>query len=141
MLVIRLQRTGRSGHAHFRIAVQDKRFSASNGRVVAYLGSYDPHTKTISLDSDKTSKYLNNGAQPSNTVASLLRKEGIKLPSWVKIKQSKERAPRYPDKRRTTNKDQPPATEQPVEPAGEDIKADLESAPAGEPLSPPSPAA
>jgi small subunit ribosomal protein S16 len=119
MLVIRLQRTGRSGHAQFRLVVQDKRFSPSKGRVVAYLGNYDPHTKTATLDSEKTSQYLDNGAQPSERVAALLQKEGIKLPAWVKTGQPKERAIRNPEKRRSTAPAQPAADEPAAEPAAE----------------------
>lgn len=111
MLVIRLQRTGRSGHAQFRFVVQDKRFSPSKGRVVAYLGNYDPHTKTATLDSEKASQYLENGAQPSDRVASLFQKEGIKLPAWVKTAQLKERSIRNPEKRRSTAPAQPEAEE------------------------------
>ena len=85
MLAIRLQRTGRSGHAQFRVIVQDDRFSPKSGRVVAYVGSYDPHTKVAKLDGETIGNYLSNGAQPSDRVTGLLKKEGIKLPAWVKV--------------------------------------------------------
>ena len=130
MLVIRLQRTGRSGHAQFRFIVQDKRFSPSKGRIVAYLGNYDPHTKTATLDSEKASQYLNNGAQPSDRVASLMRKEGIKLPAWVQTSQPKERTVRHPEKRRATAPAQP-AAEAPAEEAAEPATPE---APAEEPV-------
>jgi small subunit ribosomal protein S16 len=101
MLTIRLQRTGRSGHAQFRVVVQDSRFHPTRGRVVAYVGSYDPHAKTTILDGEKISKYLDNGAQPSDRVASLLRKEGLKLPAWVKVVDpAKKRDIRNPEKLR-----------------------------------------
>lgn len=155
MLVIRLQRTGRSGHAQFRFVVQDKRFSPSKGRVVAYLGNYDPHTKTATLDSEKASQYLSNGAQPSERVASLLQKEGVKLPAWVKTKQPKEGTVRNPEKRRSTAPapevaaapaeeaaepaaetpaDETPATEAPAAeaPAEEESPKTEETAPAAE---------
>src|SRR3954469_14077137 len=111
MLVIRLQRTGRSGHAQFRFIVQDKRFSPSKGRVVAYLGNYDPHTKTATLDGEKASQYLSNGAQPSDRVARLLKKEGVKLPDWVRLEQPQTGAARNPDKRRSTSPEEPKAPE------------------------------
>ncbi|MBX4197347.1 30S ribosomal protein S16 [Candidatus Saccharibacteria bacterium] len=109
MLAMRLQRTGRSGHTQFRVIVQDSRFSPTRGRVVAYLGSYDPHTKTASLDSQKASQYLDNGAQPSDRVARLLQKEGIKLPSWVKLEAPQTGKIRNPDKRRSTRPAEPEA--------------------------------
>jgi small subunit ribosomal protein S16 len=102
MLAIRMQRTGRSGHAQFRVVVQDSRYNPKSGRVVAYVGSYNPHTKAAALDGESLSKYLENGAQPSERVARLLKKEGIKLPAWVKLSDSKERSVRNPEKRRST---------------------------------------
>jgi len=129
MLVIRLARTGRSGHAQFRFVVQDKRFSPSRGRVVAYLGNYDPHAKTMTIDGEKASQYLSNGAQPSDRVARLLQKEGIKLPDWVKVAEPKQRTTRNPDKRRSTAPAQP-EPETPAEaPAAEETPA-VETAPA-----------
>jgi len=118
VLAIRMQRTGRSGHAQFRVIVQDSRFSPTRGRVVSYLGSYNPHTKTASLDSEKASKYLENGAQPSDTVARLFKKEGIKLPDWVELSQPKKREVRNPEKRRSTAPARP-AADTPAEPAAE----------------------
>jgi small subunit ribosomal protein S16 len=120
MLSIRMQRTGRSGHAHFRMVVQDTRFNPRSGRVVAYLGSYDPHAKTTSIDSEKVSKYLDNGAQPSDRAVRILQNEGIKLPSWVKAAQPKARNVRNPEKRRSTA----PKVEAPAaEPATEEVAA------------------
>jgi small subunit ribosomal protein S16 len=116
MLAIRMQRTGRSGHAQFRVIVQDSRFSPTRGRVVSYLGSYDPHTKTSVIDSEKAAQYLQNGARPSNSVALLFKKEGIKLPAWVKMDEPKKRDVRNPEKRRSTS---PAAPEAPAEPASE----------------------
>ena len=54
MLVIRLQRTGRKGHAQFCIVVQDSRRTPTSGAIVAALGSYNPHDKTVILDKEKT---------------------------------------------------------------------------------------
>lgn len=112
MLAIRMQRTGRSGHAQFRVIVQDSRFSPTRGRVVSYLGSYNPHTKAATIDSDKAAEYLKNGAQPSDTVARLFKKEGIKLPDWVKISEPRKRDVRNPDKRRSTAPAEPAAEPQ-----------------------------
>ena len=110
MLAIRMQRTGRRGHAQFRVIVQDARRSPSSGQVVARLGSYNPHTKIAALNSEKTSLYLQNGAQPSERVAKLLKKEGIKLPHWVSFASDKKSAIKNPDKLR---RNRPLATEAP----------------------------
>jgi small subunit ribosomal protein S16 len=141
MLAIRLQRTGRSGHAQFRMIVQDSRFSPARGRVVAYLGSYDPHSKTVSIDGEQTSKYLENGAQPSDRVARLLQKEGIKLPSWVKLDDPKKREVRNPEKRRSTAPAAPEAPAPEAEAVAEETATpEAGEAPAEEPASEPEPA-
>jgi small subunit ribosomal protein S16 len=100
MLAIRLQRTGRKGHAMFRVVVQDSRRTPTSGKIVAQLGTYDPHAKTVTLDGEKASFYLSNGAQPSPRVTRLLQGEGVQLPSWVATSGEKSGAIRNPDKLR-----------------------------------------
>ncbi|HVX48488.1 MAG TPA: 30S ribosomal protein S16 [Candidatus Saccharimonadales bacterium] len=112
-----MQRTGRKGHAMFRMVVQDSRRTPSSGKVVARLGSYDPHSKTLTLDKEKAGFYLEHGAQPSERAVVLLGKEGIKLPKWVSQPAKKESAVRNPDKRRSTRPDEPEAEEAPVQEA------------------------
>ena len=112
MLVIRLQRTGRKGHAQFRVVVQDSRRTPTSGRVVAALGNFNPHTKDAQLDKEKVEHYLKNGAQPSDRVARLLKAEGIKLPKWVKLDSKKSRTVRNQDKLRKNQPAQEPATEE-----------------------------
>ena len=116
MLVIRMQRTGRKGHAMFRIVVQDSRRTPTSGKVVAFLGSYDPHAKAITLDKDKAKFYLEHGAQPSDRLARLLKAEAVKLPAWVNLPANKERRVRNAEKRRSTRPEEPAA---PVEPVAE----------------------
>ena len=119
-----MQRTGRKGHAMFRVVVQDSRRTPTSGKVVAYLGSYDPHSKVVILDKDKAKTYLDNGAQPSDRVVRMLKTEGVKLPDWVKEPTSRERTVRNAEKRRSTSPDEPvveapaeaePASEAPVD--------------------------
>ncbi|MEI6850369.1 MAG: 30S ribosomal protein S16 [Candidatus Saccharibacteria bacterium] len=83
MLAIRLQRVGRKGHAMYRMAVQESQRHPSSGRVVAYVGTYDPHTKDAKVQVEIAQKYLDNGAQPSPRVVKLLKDAGVKLPKWV----------------------------------------------------------
>src|SRR3989338_5248580 len=124
MLTIRLQRRGRTGHAQFRVIVQDSRFHPTSGRIVAYVGSYDPHTKATTLNGEKISSYLAKGAQPSDRVAKLLNKEGIKLPKWFTASAPKKKETRHPDKRRSTRPEQPAGAEAPkAEPAAEAVEA------------------
>lgn len=104
MLVIRMQRVGRSGHAQFRVVAQDSRFHPSSGRVVAYLGSYNPHTKEAAFQKEKIEEYLSKGAQPSERLVKLLLREGFKLPKWVAEPVQKQKSTRNPEK---LSKEQP----------------------------------
>ena len=123
MLTIRMQRTGRKGHTQFRVVVQDSRVTPTSGKVVAALGSYDPHAKTTTLNKEKATFYLEHGAQPSPRAVRLLQAEGVKLPEWVRTSVSKESTTRNPEKRRSTTPAAPQETA--VEaPAAEEVKAE-----------------
>lgn len=119
MLVIRMQRTGRKGHAQFRVVVQDSRRTPTSGRVVAALGHYNPHTKETSLNKEKASFYLEHGAQPSDRVVRLLKAEGVKLPKWVTLPDDKKRSIRNAEKLRK-NRPAEPVAEETVEEKTED---------------------
>ena len=84
MLAIRLQRLGRKAYPVYRVAVQEAQRHPSSGRVVAYVGSYNPHTKDANINVEEAQKYLDNGAQPTPRVVKLLKDAGVKLPKWVK---------------------------------------------------------
>ena len=100
MLAIRMQRTGRKGHAQYRLIVQDSRLTPTSGKLVYKLGSYNPHTKQVILDKEKAQYYLDNGAQPSPRITLILKNEGVKLPSWVKDVTKKESTTKNPEKLR-----------------------------------------
>ena len=141
MLTIRMQRTGRKGHAMFRVVVQDARVTPTSGKIVALLGSYDPHAKTTTLDKEKAADFLRNGAQPSDRSVNLLKSEGVKLPKWVEVDTKKAGKLRNPEKlRKNQPKDAPkaekteeaaaeePAAEAPVEAAAAETSAAEEAA-------------
>ncbi len=115
MLAIRMQRTGRKRHAMFRVVVQDARLTPTSGKIVAMLGSYDPHAKTTTLDKEKAAVYLNNGAQPSDRAAYLLKSEGVKLPKWVTIDTKKAGKLKNPEKLRSNRPAEPVEEVAPVE--------------------------
>lgn len=119
MLAIRLQRNGRKALPLYRIVVQEAQRHPLSGRIVAQVGSYNPHTKATTLDKAEVEKYLNNGAQPSTRVIRILVKEGIKMPKWVKMPLEKHATAKHADKLR---KNQPKEEEAPAE-------ADAEAAP------------
>ncbi|HSX00278.1 MAG TPA: 30S ribosomal protein S16 [Patescibacteria group bacterium] len=114
MLTIRMQRTGRKGHAMFRVVVQESRLTPTSGKVVALLGSYDPHAKTAVLDKAKAETFLKNGAQPSERAASLLKHEGVALPKWVVVRSGKGGKLRNPEKLRKNQPKEEAPIEEPV---------------------------
>ena len=116
MLAIRLQRTGRKGHSQYRVIVQDSRFSPKSGRIVSYLGSYNPHTKAATVDTELASKYLSTGAQPSDRAASILKESGVKLPKWYSPSPSSKKSIKNPEKLR---KNRPAGTPEPAPKAEE----------------------
>lgn len=120
MLVIRMQRTGRTGHAQFRVIVQDSRTAPSSGRVVAQVGSYNPHTKVAILDNEKISLYMKNGARPSDRAARLFKSNKIKLPDWFSPAPTKKSAIKKTDKLRRNR----PAGAPAPEPKAEEAKAE-----------------
>jgi small subunit ribosomal protein S16 len=124
MLAIRMQRTGRKGHAMFRVVVQESRVTPTSGKVVALLGSYDPHNKKAAIAKDKAEFYLKNGAQPSDRAARILEAEGVAMPTWFTKAAEKKRATRNPEKLR---KNQPKEAEAPVAAAEEAPEAEAKT--------------
>ena len=116
MLAIRLQRTGRKGHAMFRVVVQDSRRTPTSGKIVAQLGTYDPHSKAVTLDTEKAAFYVSNGAQPSPRAVYLLKSEGVKLPTWVNDASKKTSTVRNPEKLRRNQPKVEETVEAPAEP-------------------------
>ena len=80
MVRIRLARGGRRNKAYWRIAAFDSR-TRRDGAPIEYLGSYDPHQEKdedkVSVNKERVEYWLSVGAQPTETVARLLRKQGI----------------------------------------------------------------
>ncbi|MBK8205615.1 MAG: 30S ribosomal protein S16 [Planctomycetes bacterium] len=80
MVKIRLSRTGRKHYHTFRIIAAESK-SPRDGRFIEILGSYNPNLKTdaekVILKKDRLEFWLGKGAQPSDTVWTLLRKQGI----------------------------------------------------------------
>ena len=101
MLAIRLQRVGRKGYPTYRLSVQESQRHPSSGRIVASVGSYNPHTKSVTVHVETAQKYLDNGAQPTPRVVKLLKDAGVKLPKWVvEPTADKQKAIRHSDKLR-----------------------------------------
>ena len=75
MLKIRLRREGSRNHPFFRIVVSDSR-RAPTGRMVEILGYYDPKStpETIVIDNEKYEGWVSQGAHPSDSVKSLVKR-------------------------------------------------------------------
>ncbi len=75
---IRLRRMGAKKAPFYRVVVADSRYPR-DGRFIEEIGTYNPMTEPadIKIDADKAKKWISNGAQPTDTVKSILKKEGI----------------------------------------------------------------
>jgi small subunit ribosomal protein S16 len=75
---LRLQRLGSKKQPYYRIVATDSR-NPRDGRFIEIVGTYHPIEKenVLKIDEEKALKWLQNGAQPTDTVRSLLSKEGI----------------------------------------------------------------
>ena len=124
MLAIRLQRQGKTHYATYRVIVQDVLRHPSSGKVVAYVGSYNPHTKQAQLDKEAIENYLSHGAQPTDRVVRILTGEGMTMPKWVKTVRGKQRDIRNPEKLRRNQ----PREESAEAPAEETAASDGDTA-------------
>ncbi|WP_432822756.1 30S ribosomal protein S16 [Trichloromonas sp.] len=81
---IRLARGGAKKKPFYQVVVADER-CPRDGRFIENLGQYDPKQDPpmVNLREDKTLEWLKQGAQPTETVRQILRKQGI----WAKFKQ------------------------------------------------------
>ncbi|MGN0536983.1 MAG: 30S ribosomal protein S16 [Acutalibacteraceae bacterium] len=75
---IRLRRMGAKKNPFYRVVVADSR-SPRDGRFIEEIGTYNPLTdpSTFTVDSDKVKQWIANGAQPTDTVKALLKKNNI----------------------------------------------------------------
>ncbi|MBU0458059.1 30S ribosomal protein S16 [Patescibacteria group bacterium] len=159
MLVIRLKRTGKTNSPTFRVVVADKK-EAVKGKVIEIIGYYIPTREPAEFEcnQNRISHWIELGAQPSNTLARLLAKNGMSdMEKYMKTytKKSKrkvseeEEAPAAAvtppvvessdDKPATEEpvaeepKDEPPATEPAVEPSVESAAEPPTEEPKSEP--------
>lgn len=122
MLAIRLNRTGKRNHAHFRVVVQEHT-KAPGKRHVEIVGSYDPHKKTTILKKERILYWIGQGAQVSDAVHNMLVREGI-----VEAKKIAKKMPRPVVKEAPVEAEVAPeavkADEAPVEVVPEVVKAE-----------------
>lgn len=75
---IRLRRMGAKKAPFYRVVVADSRYPR-DGRFIEEIGYYNPMTEPaeVKIDADKAKKWIANGAQPTDTVKALLKKNDI----------------------------------------------------------------
>ena len=75
---MRLRRMGAKKAPHYRIVVADSRYPR-DGRFIEEVGYYNPMTNPaeVKIDAEKATKWISNGAQPTDTVRDLLKKSGV----------------------------------------------------------------
>jgi small subunit ribosomal protein S16 len=76
MLKLRLKRTGRKRSPSYRLVVMENT-TRRDGRPIEELGYYSPISKQYKFDAEKIQKWLSYGVQPTQTVATLLKKAEI----------------------------------------------------------------
>ena len=78
MVKMRLRRMGAKKAPFYRVVVADSRYPR-DGRFIEEIGYYNPQTEPaeVKIDADKAKDWLVKGAQPTDTVKSLLKKSGI----------------------------------------------------------------
>lgn len=78
MVKIRLRRMGAKKAPFYRVVVADSRF-ARDGRFIEEIGYYDPTKKpsVVKIDAEKAKQWLDNGAQPTDTVREILKKAAV----------------------------------------------------------------
>ena len=78
MVKIRLRRMGAHKKPFYRVVVADSR-APRDGKFIEEIGYYDPmkEPKVIKIDEEKAKKWIENGAQPTETVKKLLKNSGI----------------------------------------------------------------
>ena len=88
MVKLRLTRLGRKRVPFYRIAAMEA-LSRRDGKAIAYLGTYNPlvSENQVKLNEEEVLRFLSNGAQPTETVKSLLVKAGV----WAKFEETKKK--------------------------------------------------
>jgi small subunit ribosomal protein S16 len=72
-VALRMSRQGKKKSPFYRIVAADKR-CARDGRFIELLGTYHPITKVLKLDQERYQKWISVGAQPSGTLAAVIRR-------------------------------------------------------------------
>lgn len=88
MVKLRLTRLGRRKTPFYRIVAMEA-LGKRDGKAIAYLGTYNPlvEENQVQLKEEEVLRFLSNGAQPTETVKSILTKSGV----WAKFEETKKK--------------------------------------------------
>lgn len=125
-----MTRVGATKRPAYRVIAIDKRRSR-DGRALEILGFYDPLTEpaTVNLDTERINAWIGNGAQPSETVAKLIR-QAEKAAEQPAVAEKPKRATRSAKPKATTKAkaEKAPAAESPKTPEAEDPSVETPAA-------------
>ena len=123
MLRIRLSRRGKKHQKTYRIVVIEKE-KAAKGKPVEILGHYDPKSKELHLEQERVKYWIDNGAQPTETVAKIIEKSkgqnDAKLPVRDFKKKTKKEKKAAAEKKEESKEDKPAKEEKKEEALKED---------------------
>lgn len=130
MVKLRLKRMGKINKPFYRIVCLDSR-KKRDGAYLESIGYYDPKTEplTLKVDTDRALYWLSNGAQPSDTVRSLLKRAGI-MQKFHELKfaaQETEDTDEKKKEKKVTKKADKPAKEEKVAESKETKQAEKET--------------
>ena len=137
MLVLRLQRLGKKGQPHFRIVLQEHTHAVKR-KAQEVLGFYKPASdpKEFKIDQDRLKHWISMGARPSDTLAVLLKKEGMEdMDKYIATREKhRKKKGAEEEKPAPATPAAPAAEEKPVEKAPEAPKEEEadQAAPAAE---------
>jgi small subunit ribosomal protein S16 len=115
MLRIRLRRSGKKNNPNYRLVVAEHS-APIGGKFIELLGSYNPHTKALTLKEERILAWLNQGALPSNTAAKLLKKSTVKHGNIVVTTRAKRASKSENSEPKPEKSEAKPATDE-VKPA------------------------
>ncbi|MBU1446534.1 30S ribosomal protein S16 [Patescibacteria group bacterium] len=129
MLKIRLSRTGRTNYPAYRIVVAEHS-SAVKGKFQEILGHYLPsrNPKVLEYDEKKIKEWIAKGAKPSDTVASLLKRNGVSdMEKFIEPRTKKRKSKHEPEVKPEIVAAPAPAEEAPAEKPAEEAPAEEKS--------------
>jgi small subunit ribosomal protein S16 len=128
MLMIRFQRIGRTNDPAFRIVLLEKARAAKDGNITELLGTYNPRSKALTLDTERVKEWIAKGAQPTDSIRNLLISQGVI--DGKKVNVLPKKTPLKPAVSETAGSGEQPAPQVVV--AAEEVMAEavVETAPA-----------